>query len=225
MRFVAVSDTHNRNERIAVPDGDVLVHAGDLTMRGTAPELDAAARWLGALRPRYRAVVAIAGNHDFGAESDPAATRALFESHGITWLADSATVIDGVRIYGSPWQPWFLDWAFNFPQHDGGAMAQTTWAKIPDDTDLLLTHGPPFGILDATFPGDERAGCPHLLAAIRQRRIRAHVFGHIHEGYGTELHRGDDGAETRYVNAATCDRARYAPVQPPITFELTALAR
>jgi Icc-related predicted phosphoesterase len=221
MRCVAISDTHNRAERVAIPDGDVLLHAGDHTMRGSVDELERAARWLGSLRPRYRAVITIPGNHDFGAEWYPERARSIFEAHDITWLVDEAAVCDGVRFYGSPWQPWFLDWAFNFPRDDGGAAATSVWAKIPDDTDVLITHGPPFGILDQTLPGDERVGCPHLLAAIQERGgIQAHVFGHIHEGYGTATRRvGSGGRDVLFVNAATCDRERYAPVQPPITFE------
>ncbi|HYW54792.1 MAG TPA: metallophosphoesterase family protein [Candidatus Elarobacter sp.] len=217
MRLVAVSDTHNRAESIAIPDGDVLLHAGDLTMKGSWSELLQAARWLRALGERYRAVVAIPGNHDFGAESDPDDTRALFESYGITWLVDEPAVIDGVRFYGSPWQPWFYDWAFNFPRWDGGEAARAAWSRIPHDTDVLITHGPPRGILDLTSPAEEHAGCPYLLDAVRERpAIRAHVFGHIHEGYG-QRREGD----TLFVNASTCD-LRYAPTQPPIAFEVSA---
>ena len=186
-------------------------------MQGSPDEMLRAARWLGGLRSRYDAIVAIAGNHDFDAQLRPDETRALFESNGITWLQDSAASVNGLRFYGSPWQPWFYDWAFNFPREDleTGAVARATWAKIPDDTDVLITHGPPHGILDKTFGGDDdRVGCPHLLAAIRERpSIVAHVFGHIHEGYG-ELTAGG----VHFVNAATCDRPRYAPNQPPITF-------
>ncbi len=213
MTFVAVSDTHNRAEQVVIPDGDVLLHAGDLTMKGSRGEMERAARWLGSLRARFRAVVAIPGNHDFGAESDPAGSRALFEGHGITWLVDEPAVIDGVTFYGSPWQPWFLDWAFNFPQHDGGVAARAAWAKIPAAVDVLVTHGPPRGILDETSDG-ERVGCPHLLSAIQQRRIGAHVFGHIHEGYGQERH-----GETLFVNASTCN-VQYAAVQLPVVIEV-----
>ena len=83
------------------------------------------------------------GNHDFGAESDPGGCRALFESCGITWLVDDAAVVDGVTFYGSPWQPRFLDWAFNVQRYDGGVAARAAWSKIPDDVDVLVTHGPP----------------------------------------------------------------------------------
>lgn len=215
MKLVAISDTHNRAEQVVIPDGDVLVHAGDLTMNGSRGEMERAARWLGSLRARFRAVVAIPGNHDFAAESDPAGSRALFEGYGITWLVDEPAVVDGVTFYGSPWQPWFLDWAFNFPRDDGGAAARAAWAKIPADVDVLVTHGPPHGILDETAgPDTERVGCPHLLAAVRERRVGVHVFGHIHEAYGQARH-----GDTLFVNASTCN-LKYAAVQPPVVFAI-----
>ena len=214
MRCVAVSDTHNRADRVAIPDGDVLVHAGDLTMRGEPRELERAAAWLARLRPRFTAVVAIPGNHDFGAERDPVETRALFEAQGVTWLVDEPATVAGVAFYGSPWQPWFFDWAFNFPRDDDGVAASAIWAKIPAATDVLVTHGPPRGILDRTEAGDH-AGCPELRVAVEaRRRIRAHVFGHIHEGYGSVR-----AGERLFVNASTCD-ARYDAVNAPIVFEV-----
>jgi Icc-related predicted phosphoesterase len=212
---VAISDTHNRAEHVHIPDGDILLHAGDLTMQGTEAELERAARWLGTLRHRFRAIVAVPGNHDFGIEATPDAYRERFRGHGVTLLIDEPAVVEGLNIYGSPWQPWFYDWAYNFPRDDGGAFARKTWAAIPPDTDVLITHGPPQGILDKTFGGDDtRVGCPYLLAAVRNLpRAQVHLFGHIHEAYGEERH-----GKTLFVNAATCDRERYAPVQPPIAF-------
>jgi Icc-related predicted phosphoesterase len=215
VRCIAISDTHNRAEAVAIPDGDVLLHAGDLTMKGGWNELNRAARWLGTLRARYRAVIAIPGNHDLGAEREPDETRALFESRGIVWLVDEPATVDGITFYGSPWQPWFLDWAFNFPRHDDGAAARETWSRIPHETQVLITHGPPRGILDRTQPRGEQVGCPHLLEAVRERpAIRAHVFGHIHEAYGEQRE-----GETLFVNASTCD-LRYAPTQAPIALDV-----
>jgi len=219
LHCVAISDTHNRAEQVRIPDGHLLLHGGDLTMQGSPAELERAARWLGTLRHRFRAVVAIPGNHDFGIETSPQANVDLFREHGVDLLIDAPLIVEGLRVYGSPWQPWFYDWAYNFPRDDDGALARSTWAAIPPDTELLITHGPPHGILDKTFGGeDTRVGCPYLLDAVRNlARLQVHLFGHIHEAYGQER-RGD----TLFVNASTCDRERYAPVQPPIEFDLTA---
>ena len=87
------------------------------------------------------------------------------------------------------------------------------WAKIPDDVDVLITHGPPANILDRTYTG-QYVGCPHLLARVQKIRPRLHVFGHIHEAYGQEEH-----DSTIFVNASTCN-LRYKPSQPPIVVDL-----
>ena len=128
---------------------------------------------------------------------------------GCTYLEDSEATIGGLRFYGSPWQPWFFDWAFNLER---GAPLAEKWALVPDDTDVLLTHGPPSGVLDTTSRG-ERVGCEELAAALRRVRPRLHVFGHIHESYG--VHPADD---TLSVNACNCD-SRYAPVHPPVVVD------
>jgi Icc-related predicted phosphoesterase len=162
-------------------------------------------RWLGTLPHRHKVI--IAGNHDFLLEEDSSA-RSLFD-HAI-YLQDSECQIEGIRIYGSPWQPRFFDWAFNL---DRGEPLRRMWAKIPSKIDLLLTHGPPHGILDLTSRGLQ-VGCEELLAALDRVRPRAHVFGHIHECYGQ---RERDG--TLYVNASTCN-LHYEPRHLPVVIDL-----
>lgn len=178
MRIVAVADTHNFHDDLGrLPDGDLLIHAGDLCGAGELFELRRAAAWLQALPHCYKIV--IAGNHDFCFEREPQESiRAL--GPGITYLQDSEAVVDGVRIWGSPWQPEFCDWAFNLPR--GRALAEK-WALIPDGIDILVTHGPPHGYGDHCFDG-RREGCEDLLLAIRRVRPLLHVFGHIHEDGG-----------------------------------------
>ncbi len=207
MRIVCVSDTHNWADGIRVPDGDVLVHGGDLTMSGSAAELRQAQRWLESLPHREKIV--IAGNHDWGFEREPEESRRIL-ADCCTYLEDSEVTVDGLRFYGSPWQPQFYDWAFNLER---GEAIRAKWDLIPAGVDVLITHGPPAGILDRTADGDE-AGCEELLAACDRVRPRLHVFGHIHEGYG-ELTR--DGV--RHLNASICD-GRYQPVNPPLVVEL-----
>ncbi len=205
-RIVCISDTHDRLGRIAVPDGDILVHAGDLTGRGRPEEVRAFTDELATLPHRHKIV--IAGNHDFLFERDPARAQALLD--GCIYLQDAAVEILGLRFWGSPWQPWFYDWAFNLPR--GEAIA-AKWALIPPGTDVLVTHGPPRGILDRTAGGD-LAGCEDLLLAVRRLRPRLHVFGHIHEAWGREERDG-----TLFVNASICDLG-YAPIQAPIVVDL-----
>ncbi len=206
MRIVCISDTHNQLDRLRIPPGDLLIHAGDLSGRGSHKEL---ARQLGlfaALPHRHKVV--IAGNHDWGFQLDHAASRALVT--GAVYLQDEAVTIEGLRIYGSPWQPWFLDWAFNYPR---GQSLAPIWDRIPEGTDLLITHGPPLGHGDRTVSGED-VGCPALLDAIRRIKPRLHVFGHIHEGYGVTQE-----GPTTCVNASSCTED-YHPTNAPIVVDL-----
>jgi Icc-related predicted phosphoesterase len=207
-RIVCLSDTHNRQGKFEVPEGDILVHAGDLTGRGTLPEVASAMEWLTSLPHRDKIVVA--GNHDFLFERENALARSLVA--GAHYLEDSAVTVRELTVWGSPWQPWFMDWAFNLPR---GTALREKWAAIPEGIDILVTHGPPMGTLDRTDRGDE-AGCEELrdrLAAMREPP-RLHVFGHIHEGHGVVR-----SPATISVNAAICDVA-YRPVNPAVVIDL-----
>ncbi len=205
LRLVCLSDTHNLHDELDVPDGDVLLHAGDFTNAGGPAEVEAFARFLERLPHREKIVVA--GNHDFLFEEEPDRARELLGE--VTYLQDSGTRLGELAVWGSPWQPWFHDWAFNLAR--GEAIA-AKWALVPDSTDVLVTHGPPHGVLDALTNGTP-VGCEELAAARERVRPGLHVFGHIHEGYGT---RRDGG--TLSVNACNCDK-RYRPVNPPIVVD------
>jgi predicted phosphohydrolase len=190
MRIICISDTHAQHHLTEVPEGDLLIHAGDVTRHGQLADVEAFDRWLGTL-PHPQKVV-ICGNHDFCFQEKPAEARSRITN--AIYLEDSGCEIDGLTIYGSPWQPWFGGWAFNLPR--GEALA-AVWAKIPKPLDILITHGPPAGILDRTRAGD-LAGCRDLLDRVLEVKPRLHVFGHIHEAAG----RLDDG-DTIFVNAST----------------------
>jgi predicted phosphohydrolase len=172
-----MADTHLFHDQLQVPDGDVLIHAGDLCRAGDLAELAVAAAWLRALPHRHKIV--IAGNHDWAFAVEPERARALLGGD-IIYLQDSGASIDGVRFWGSPWQPAFNAWAFNLPR---GAPLAARWALIPESLDVLVTHAPPFGIGDAVAAG-EHQGCAELLARVRRVRPRLHLFGHIHQDRG-----------------------------------------
>ncbi len=207
MRIVCISDTHNLCDGVKIPDGDLLIHAGDLTMQGKLDEIARAAAALRALPHRHKVV--IAGNHDFGFERTPAQAVPLLA--GLTYLQDSGVTIEGLRLWGSPWQPWFFDWAFNLQR---GAELRDKWNLIPAGTDVLITHGPPDGHGDKNYSGDS-VGCRELREAIRRVVPKLHVFGHIHEGYGTTWE-----GSTRCVNASLCDLV-YRPANPPVVVDWT----
>lgn len=205
LRIVVISDTHGLHDQLSVPDGDVLVHAGDLTARGRPEELEAFNDWLGALPHRHKLV--IAGNHDWVCARKPRLTPQILSN--ATYLCDKQIIIDGYQFYGSPWQPRFFDWAFNLdpPQ------LRAVWARVPAEVDVLITHTPPLGVLDGTSRG-EAAGCPELTAALPRLRPRLHLFGHIHEAYGQCAI-----GPTTFANASCCT-LDYQPINPPLVIEL-----
>lgn len=203
MRVVCLSDTHHLFHKVQVPDGDLLLHAGDLSHHGTAAEVRATADWLRSLPHRHKVV--IGGNHDFCLAEE--ARSDLFD--GLHYLQDQALEVEGLRLYGSPWTPKFGNWVFQTPRTDKAA---PIWARIPDDTQLLLTHGPPAGIGDLTLQAIQ-AGCEALNQRVRQVRPLLHLFGHIHEGYGV---RERDG--TTFVNGACC-AVGYLYQQKPHVFD------
>jgi len=178
MRIVAVADTHTFEADLGViPDGDVFIHAGDLLRRGTLAELSAVSAWIRSLPHEHKLV--IAGNHDW-CFTDSRATCEQMLGEGVTYLEDQGMRIGGLQFWGSPWQPEYNDWAFNLPR--GAALAEK-WARIPRETDVLITHGPPRGYGDRS-PIGRRIGCEELLPAVHRVAPTLHLFGHIHQDGG-----------------------------------------
>lgn len=214
MKIVCLSDTHNCNEQIKVPDGDIVIHAGDATTVGNVPQIAAFNRWFANLPHQHK--IFIAGNHDWFFETNNSYARQMLDD-SIIYLQDSSVEIEGLKIYGSPWQPRFFDWAFNLNR---GAELAEKWKLIPNDTDILITHGPPNGILDEV-PRQywvENTGCEELRKKVEELaklgKLKLHIFGHIHCGYGQTEEFG-----VKFVNASNCDE-KYNPSQPPIVIEL-----
>ena len=182
---VCISDTHNCQPEL--PDGDILIHAGDLTHSGSLREVQDTIHWLNKQPHKYKIV--IAGNHDLILDESYARDRAIGKKADIRWgnviyLQDSSVTVRcshdrELKIYGSPFSPRHGNWAFQYPR------SRNIWAEypIPADTDILVTHGPPQGHLDLDV-----FGCKFLLEALwmLEKRPRLHVFGHVHEGHGVE---------------------------------------
>jgi len=215
VKITCISDTHNQHLHIP-PDwlegGDVLVHAGDISGRGSLKEVEEFLAWFNELP--YTHKIMIAGNHDFWFEkmSTFAVNEMLAEKYpNITYLNDSGVEIDGVKFWGSPVQPWFYDWAFNRM----GTDICRHWDMIPLDTDVLITHGPMKGILDMTLRGVS-TGCPYLLEkSAEMTNLKLFVCGHIHEAYG-KFEFPDGGV---FVNASTLN-FNYQVQNKPIVVEI-----
>ena len=205
LKCVAIADTHGMYRDIQIPDGDVLIHAGDITRQGRSHELYDFNDWLGE-QPHQHKIV-IAGNHDWCFESHPNGSRSAITN--AIYLQDESVIINGIKFYGSPWQPWFLDWAFNLQR---GEEIQEKWDLISNDVDVLITHGPAFGILDKVDRGS--VGCENLLSKIEEIKPKVHVCGHIHEGYGEITRKG-----IKFINASI-NTEHYKPINAPISFLL-----
>lgn len=208
MKVVAISDTHGKHREIDLPEGDLLVHAGDITWRGELDIMRDFDAWCGEVKSAhgYSEVLLVAGNHDFSLEGKKPALPLLGNCR---YLEDAGAEIAGVRFWGSPWTPRFLRWAFMKEDDELGAV----WERIPADTDVLITHGPPRGVLDRV-PRDENVGSETLRARVETLAVPVHVFGHIHEGSGTQ-----QGAPTLFVNASICD-AGYEANNPARVFDV-----
>lgn len=208
MTLTLISDTHFRHNQLELAGGDMLIHAGDLCGRGTEGEALAFLRWFGEQPYTYK--IFIAGNHDWFFEKSSKMEIDKIIPANIHYLNDSGVEIEGLKIWGSPVQPAFLDWAFNRKK---GAEINKHWKLIPKDTNILITHGPPFGILDRTT-SNYNAGCEMLLKKVNQIEPKLHVFGHIHEGYGMV-----EKGKTIFANASSVN-VNYQLVNAPIVLEI-----
>ncbi|MFT3935772.1 MAG: metallophosphatase domain-containing protein [Chitinophagaceae bacterium] len=208
MKFVTISDTHGKHAELELPAGDVLIHAGDISMKGTEDEVFDFINWFKHQDFKYK--IFIAGNHDFYFERAPKEVIEQIIPDDIIYLEDSYTIIDGYKIWGSPITPWFFNWAFN--RHRGEAIKKH-WELIPDDTNILITHGPLSGILD-TINKQEHVGCKDLFNKIQEVKPQIHLFGHIHESYGIA-----EKAGTKFINASVLN-AKYELANSPIEFDL-----
>ncbi len=218
MRITFISDTHNKHKQVTetLPGGDLIIHAGDLSSMGYKHEIESFCTWFNKLN-QYEQKVFIAGNHDWMFQRDPAKAKEIYSSYGgINYIQDEQIHIQildhpEIKIYGSPWQPEFYNWAFNLPRD--GEELEKIYDAIPDGVDILVTHGPANGFLDKVIGGWENLGCEVLARAIKKKKPKIHVCGHIHSGYGYYF----DG-ETHYINASVLDE-RYYFTQKPLTVD------
>ena len=214
MIITFISDTHTKHRycELDLPGGDLLIHAGDLMNSGHDENdvwefLD----WFDK-QEQYKSHVFIAGNHDRFFENKPDETKNILREYPyLPYLQDHTHSIDGVKIYGSPWQPEFYNWAFNLPRN--GVELQEKWSNIPNDTEILITHGPPWEYLDVTPYGNLNVGCELLRVRVDELKPKIHVFGHVHSGYGYYYN-----GHTHFINAAVLNE-RYNYENKPLTID------
>lgn len=244
MKLVLISDTHNLHRALTsrrmgdiLPDGDLLIHTGDFSGVGNKGEVLAFIDWCQNIVDRYtHGIVFIAGNHD---KSFDPRFRNYFEQvertgdvsnkkpiwlqqilsdlelsdYGITYLENSSVEIEGIKIWGSPITPWFHGDRWGFNKYRGPEI-KAVWDEIPQDADIVLTHGPVAYKLDYVPYSMEYVGCEDLKTAVHRVKPLIHVSGHIHEGYGY-----DYDVDTHYFNASICDQW-YDPKNKPWEVEV-----
>ena len=208
MKLVLISDTHSLHDQVEVPDGDVLIHAGDFMNHGTRfHELESFVKWWN--NQPHSIKILVAGNHDILVEERPDLLKNMLV--GTDYLLDSGCEYFGIKLWGSPYTPTFFNWAF---MRDRGEAIKKHWDLIPEDTNVLITHGPPLYYLDSSKNWGPALGCRDLADAVHRIHPKLHVFGHIHGGYGQT-----DNGSTKFVNAAQLSEA-YKVVNKPIVVEV-----
>lgn len=209
LRLVAISDTHGFHKDIMLPKGDVLIHAGDACMNGNEREFLDFINWFG--RQPFKRKIFVPGNHDFFVQESLGIANILCVERDIAMLIDRMIRVDDVVFYGSPWVPKLSTWAF---YANSGRLVEH-FSRIPEFTDVLITHGPPHGV------GDDcgvHAGSSELHTRVLGLNLKAHIWGHIHEGYGRHNYFGRDRA-TRGYNVACCTR-EYVCSNPPTVIDV-----
>lgn len=179
-----ISDTHDTFQDISmlVPDNtDIVFLTGDMTYHGKPDELDRLKDQLIKMKRKVKHIVAIVGNHEKGCQANPQLWIDTMKSIGVELLMHESIEVEGYKIFGSPWSPYFGNWAYNYQRSIG----EDLWAEIPEGTEILLTHGPMYGVLDKCANGN--VGCVDLYNRINSGlpELKFHLFGHIHEAHGT----------------------------------------
>jgi 3',5'-cyclic AMP phosphodiesterase CpdA len=229
MKIAFISDTHSKHNLITkdLLGGHLLIHAGDISSMGYKHEIQDFCKWFDSL-DNYDFKMFIAGNHDWGfidretffvhrSVVIPKSTEEILNSYkNFEYLRDSSVEAQigdekPVKIYGSPWQPEFFDWAFNLPKN--GSELKQKWNNIPNDVDILITHGPAYGYVDKVIGRTDNLGCELLRDRIKEIKPKIHVCGHIHSGYGYVF----DG-NTHYINASVLNE-QYKYNNKPLTVE------
>lgn len=217
VKLVIISDTHCNHDKLTIPHGDILIHCGDYSNCGSFHETKQFFDWFSKQPHKYKIV--IPGNHEVGIcplkllknEINPVEyrnTHTLIKSYNnVNFLIDDYVFIDGIKFYGSPWCGGKYNvmnrWGFYIPID---MKISDMWKRIPDDSDIVITHTPPYGILDDSL------GCPFLTERIKKINPMYHFFGHIHNLYG-----GYISDYTEYYNCSSFDGIK---INPPIVLDI-----
>jgi Icc-related predicted phosphoesterase len=215
-----ISDTHSKHKKLTndLIGGDYLIHGGDIMTNGYAPfEMIDFLEWFDGLN-NYKNKIFIGGNHDRLIQNENDFFKSLLSEYkNIHYLQDEEMIFDcdssdhKIKLYASPWQPEFFDWAFNLPRN--GVELEKVWSKIPLDTDILITHSPPFGYLDKPYGHQMSVGCEILREVVDRNRPKIHIFGHIHGSHGYYYN-----GHTHFINASVLNE-QYNYTNSPLSIK------
>ncbi len=195
MNIIAISDTHGLHDQLTISPTDILLHTGDITQYGTKEEVEDFLNWFSKQSATYK--IFIGGNHDLYLEQEKSEFKKMLKKYkhkNVVYLENNSILIEGISIWGSPVCPPFLGMAFNRKDNE----REKIWRKIPDTTDIILTHTPPYSILDKGF------GCSSLYSAVMKIKPHLHIFGHIHSEYGEVKQEG-----IHFINASVAGEIDY----------------
>jgi Icc-related predicted phosphoesterase len=220
MKLIAISDVHNRQNKLTIPECDLLIVAGDYTLQGRDSEVKNFCEWLNKQPARHKLIVQ--GNHEVDVQEDfdNAYDIAQEACPGVLFVEHELVIIEGIKIFLSAWTPYFNDWAYNAHRFitDGvtkrNPFIKELWKDIPNDVDIIVTHGPVHGIHDQVYQVDgvtpkERVGCWHLLEKVMQTNAKVHICGHIHSGHGQKEFMGK-----HFYNVSVCGETYSVDYEP-----------
>ena len=215
LQIVALSDSHNATKRVEIPDGDILIHAGDFSFQGKSLEIQDFIEWLKDQPHKHK--LWIAGNHEWGIEDYPSNANVIDNEPNSTYIHDKVIEIEGLKFLGCNFTPEFNNWAFNLTERQ----SKIYWENAPE-ADVVVCHGPPYGILDSVTPEYKHhrpLGCIHFKNYLERVKPKVAIFGHIHGGFGHETIKWNDDSETECFNVSVMNE-QYQLTNPVTIIEI-----
>ena len=220
MKLVILSDTHGKHRFVAVPDGDILIFAGDMCNWGYRREVVEFNEWLGTLPHKHKIV--IAGNHDLCLDKGMQRKMEIYDGHQLLtnaiYLENEGVEIEGIKFWGSPITPVFFDWAFMCREE----VIDAYWNLIPKDTDVVITHGPMYKVndyVDNDLGPERNVGSKALLKRLKEFYPRYHICGHIHDMHGIRTLSRRKTKHMTSINASILDD-NYNVIYQPVVVEI-----
>ena len=215
LQIVALSDSHNATKRVEIPDGDILIHAGDFSFQGKSLEIQDFIEWLKDQPHKHK--LWIAGNHEWGIEDYPSNANVIDNETNSTYIHDKVIEIEGLKFLGCNFTPEFNNWAFNLTERQ----SKIYWENAPE-ADVVVCHGPPHTILDSVTPEYKHhrpLGCIHFKNYLERVKPKVAIFGHIHGGFGHETIKWNDDSETECFNVSVMNE-QYQLTNPVTIIEI-----